>query len=271
MKEKFPRWCRDGEKRTLAKSNDFDSLMGCHILGLKGHEISHFYDFTTLYRSIEHPEATRDIIGVDIDLSKSGNKCWGNHTVLMGNDDIVNTDCANFNVIDRVTRLNYYSKYAGSTTLTIMSYHDFDISQLSEEAKMILLAIDGAYIPFYPWKKDFSGTMRKYLKIMEYEELIEVAERHSKKEFEELIAKYNLNGKINMNSEGYLETSIDLKGLSEVFLMDFKLATDKFEAIRHFKTGTKSLKSNEFHYKKPEYIFSAAVTNKDFIVYSKAV
>ena len=266
IREKFPIWCDLGEVYTLCLSNDLDSLLSCIFLKqIKGYEISHFYKFDTIGKIQGHKHTAGSLIGVDISLTKG--KTWDNHVAMLSKDDKFNINSANLNIVNRISRDNYTSKYCGSTVLQILSYYDYDISNLSEEGKMILLAIDGTYIPFFPWKIDFSGTIRNYLKQMEYEELIEVAERHTQAEFEGLIDKYNLNAIITIK-KGYLHTDIDLAELSKVFLMPISLPKDGFELLKEFKQDGVPLTKGNYNITKPDGLFSIAVTGRDYYKYS---
>ncbi|WP_053242768.1 hypothetical protein [Clostridium sp. DMHC 10] len=216
IKKSFPAWVDNDKKYYMCLTDDIDSLFSCILLQqIKGYELSHFYSFSKLYRADNYKNGLK-LCGIDMDLNVG--RCWGNHTTLNKNEN-----SANINVIKGINENTYYSKYAGSTALEIISYYDYDISNLTEEALMVLLAIDGMYIPFFPLKIDFSGTQRRYLKYMELDILIDVAERHTKQEFINIIEKYKLNKKIFMNEDGELKTSIDLNGLSKLFNLPFCL------------------------------------------------
>lgn len=270
-KDKFPEWCNDTTtKYSLCLTDDLDSLFSCILLNkIKGYEIEWFYRFDSL-GSIQG--ANKKAIGVDADLVKG--KCWGNHVTLLSSKDTVNKSCANINNIDNISRENYYYKYCGSTLLTIMSYYNIDISTLSEEAKMVLLAIDSTYLGYYADWKTFKDRNKYYLvEVMNYEELYKVQQRHTKEEFDLLQDKYKLKSKIE-TIKGRLQTGIDLEGLSELFNLPFVLPKDTFNLRLQLNNKSKALGKYDYSItkeklpKENEKLFSMAVTNKGFIKYS---
>ena len=264
IREKFPIWCDLGEVYTLCLSNDLDSLLSCIFLKqIKGYEISHFYKFDTIGKIQGHKHTAGSLIGVDISLTKG--KTWDNHVAMLSKDDKFNINSANLNIVNRISRDNYTSKYCGSTVLQILSYYDYDISQFSEEALMILMCIDSSYLPFYTSFKD-TGT--HYMKdILEFPELVELTERHTKAEFEQLNIKYNLKSPIEVKN-GYLHTDIDLAELSKVFLMPISLPKDGFELLKEFKQDGVPLTKGNYNIAKPDGLFSVAVTGRDYYKYS---
>jgi hypothetical protein len=265
IKEKFPSWVNDTDKNyTLCLSNDLDSLLSCIYLKLfKGYYISHFYTFNSIGQIKGHEPIPHNLIGVDIALEQG--KTWDNHVTMFNKNDFVNEQSANLNAINRISRENYFNKYCGSTLLQILSYYEFDISNLSEQAKMILLCIDSSFLPFYTSFKD-TGTY--YMKdILGFTELVELTERHTKAEFEELNKKYNLKAAITVK-KGYLHTDIDLASLSEVFLMPIELPTEGFKELADFKQASIRLLKGYYNVEKPTDVFSIAVTGRDYYKYS---
>jgi len=213
-REMFPSWVNDKyTEYTLCLSNDIDSLLSCiYLKQIKGYKISHFYDFTGTYKRLD----SKKVIGVDISLHRG--KCWDNHVTMLHKDDYCNPDSANLNNILGISRENYFNKYCGSTLLEILSYYDVDISNYSEEAKMILLAIDSTFKGYYSIYENDNKANRFYLcDVLEFEELYNVLETHNQKDFIEIIKKYNLNSTISINQNGILETDINLAELSKVF------------------------------------------------------
>lgn len=258
--EKFPSWCNDDKTEySLCLSNDIDSLFSCIILNkIKGYKIEYFYDFNKLYKT---EKAKNKAIGVDIDLIEG--KTWGNHVTLFKNEN-----SANINQILDITRENYTEKYALSTLLTIISYYDFDISNLTEEAKMILLCIDAGFKGFYI--DNFREKHMEYLKMLELEELIEIEKRHKIDEFYNLIDKYRLYEEIKFNKKtGKLETSINLAGLTEVFGLPFLLPSDYFFVSHKFNSYITNLNFTAKEEISQGDIFSLALVGKDTIKYSK--
>ena len=267
IKEKFPSWCDDLDTiYTLCLSNDLDSLMSCIFLReIKGYSISHFYTFSALGKIQGHKHTQGNLIGVDIDLTHTNGKTWGNHVTMLSKKDNFNNNCANLNVINRISRENYTSKYCGSTVLQILSYYNYDISKFSEEALMILMCIDSSYLPFYT---SFKSTGTYYMKeVLEFPELVELTKRHTQEEFEQLNKKYNLKAPIQVK-KGYLHTDIDLAGLSKVFLMPIELPLDGFELLVEFIEHKKSIPRGYYNVVKPDDAFSLAVTFTNYYKYS---
>jgi hypothetical protein len=263
-KERMPEWCFDDVKRfDLVLSDDIDSLSTCIVLNqLKGYEISHFYNFKSLYKV--EGSGKYKLIGVDMDLIKG--RSFGNHPT-----GVFNPLGANLNIAEGINTDNYTKKYAGSCILTVLSLYDVDISQLSTEAKMTLLAIDASFkmYAFNPlnakrWIKD----------ILQFYDLYELLENHSQQEFYDLIDKYKLYKKIHKNEKGTLFTDIDLEGLSNLFNVSFSMPKNSFKIIETYtdkgipscgySTFCKQLKENN------KEIFSQAIVKKTFIKLSYA-
>lgn len=267
-KKDFPEWVNDNEtKYDLCLTNDIDSLLSCSILKyVKGYDINLFYDFEGLY-TIE--ETGNQAIGVDMDITKG--KAWGNHVIKLSPHDSYNKEIANLNITENISRKNYTKKYCGSTLLTIMSYYDIPVTNLSEEGKMLLLAIDSTYKPFY--EPRFKETGKKWLiNVLEYKELYEVTQRHTQLEFEDIIRKYKLHKSINMVN-GRLETDIDLEGVSKALNgLKVELPNSEFTKRVGFNNIYQDLSNDDrFYLTKSDIkqnIFSLAVTYRHGISYS---
>lgn len=259
IKNKFPSWIDNNKKYSMCLTDDLDSLFSCLLLQkIKKYEITHFYSFNTLYKLIE-ADGQNQLCGVDMDLIQG--RCWGNHVV--GHN---NPQSANLNTILNINSNNYYTKYAGSVLLQIISYYNLDISMLSEEAKMVLLAIDSTFL-MYNFNK--SNAKRYIVDILELEELWEILERHKNIDFEKLNAKYNLKSKITMSKDGYLQTNIKLSELDSLFKsVSFILPKNQFNIRRKYK----DVAVNRFEYdslieklaREDIKVFSQAQTNKTF-------
>lgn len=265
IKEKFPSWVNDTVTNyTLCLSNDLDSLLSCVFLKqIKGYDISHFYTFSAIGQVRGYKHVPKSLIGVDIALETG--KTWDNHVSMFNRNDCINELSANINAINRISRQNYTSKFCGSTVLQILSYYDYDISKLSEEALMILMCIDSSYLPFYT---SFKPTGTHYMKdIFEFPQLVELTERHTEFEFEQLNRRYSLKAPITVK-KGYLHTDIDLARLSEVFLMPMELPTDKFDGLAEFEEDGVPLTKGNYNIAKPDGLFSVAVTGRDYYKYS---
>lgn len=254
IKEKFPKFLEEDYNYNLCLSDDIDSFFSCIILNkLKGYEIKWFYNFNSIYFSTDYKEDTK-CIAVDADLTNN-RRCWGNHVTLE------NPNSANLNTIMGINCNNYTSKYCGSTLLEIISYYNINLSDLSEEQKMVLLAIDSTYLGY--WFKN-GYYCKKYLKLMELDCLLEVLSRHTKQEFKELDDKYNLNkGKIYIK-DGQLKTNIELDKLGELFpKLSFNLPQNTYKKKRNFE-----IVQNTYQIHEKEQIFSCARTYKNALRYS---
>ena len=262
-KERMPEWCFSNEKFDMCLSDDIDSLFSCVALNIiKEYEITHFYNFNSLYR--QKGSGKYKLIGVDMDLIKG--RSFGNHPT-----GVFNPLGANLNIAEGINTNNYTKKYAGSCILTILSLYDVDISQLTEEAKMVLLSIDASF-KMYGFNKD---NCRKWIKdILGFDELYELFENHPVGVFYDLIDKYKLYKKIHIDEKGTLETEIDLQGLSELFNVSFSMPKnsfiktntyhDKGVATADYTAFCKQLKENN------KEIFSQAIVKKTFIKLSYA-
>lgn len=270
VKEKFPEWCNDTVNNyNLCLTDDLDSLFSCAILNkLKGYEISHFYNFSGIGTNGKHNKQ-KQVIGVDMDLIKG--QCWGNHVTMLSPNDTYNKNCANVNNALQISRENYTDKFCGSTVLQILSYYDIDISKLSKEGQMILLAIDAGYAPFY---SSFKRTGTKWLSdILGYPELVELTNKYSKKDFLNINDKYKLYEKIHIKG-GYLTTNINLAELSEIFLLNLELPKQKFNLKVEFSNVAVDVPKNNTDITKADLfpkndVVSLAVTRKNFINFSK--
>lgn len=224
-KQLFPDWVKDMREYDLILSSDIDSLMSCIFLEkIKRYKINYFFNFNSIYRA---NEPKNPVIGIDVDLKNL--KCWGNHYTR--NAGYHNANSANLN---NIIVNDYYAKYAGSTLLEIISYYEYDISQLGEEAKMVLLAIDSAYLGYY--SKNFKDVHKKwFINVLQLKDLYLLLTRHTGNDFKDIIEKYNLKGKIWIDKEGYLQTNIKLDELSKVFEFPIELPKPKFIKSRDFQ------------------------------------
>lgn len=271
IKEIFPKWVSDKKYYDLILSNDLDSLFSCEILKqVKGWKPNYFnYNFSAM--GLTEDADGNEKIGVDLSLCQG--KTFDNHVTMMNSEDDYNEQSANFNILDKISRENYFSKYCGSTLLMIWSLYDIPLPE-SEEAKMILLCIDSTFKGFnspYPLPQQAN---RKYLvDYMEFPELYEVLQNHKQYEFGQLISKYNLNGKIDLK-KGYLHTSIDLEGLKKLFDLPFLLPKKPFYKKEDYTNKTRPLPKGNYSMVKDdisENMYSVALTKRDFINYSERV
>lgn len=261
LKAKYPEWVNDKEqgKYNLCLSDDLDSYLSCAYLSkLFGYQITNFYDFKNIY---ENSLPKKPLIGIDIAI-ESG-MTWDNHVVKISASDKVNSESANINAINGINRSNYFTKYAGSTLLQILSYYDVPLPK-SREARLILLDIDSSYLGNY--NSDFKSIHRRYMEQLELYDLIDILdEETSVRAFSEVRRKYNLNSKIRVNQNGILETRIDLASLQGLFDVDLKLSEESFIKTYEFDDTDKRYVDDKTV--KPD-VFSFALTSKKQFKYT---
>lgn len=268
VKEKFPAWVNDTKYYDLIMSNDLDSLFSCELLKVvKGWKPNYFNsNFSSM--GLTEDANGDEVIGVDLSLCHG--RTFDNHVVMMNSNDDYNYQSANFNIIDKISRENYFSKYCGSTLLIIWSLYNIPLP-VTEEAKMILLCIDSTFKGFYsPYPLPREANKKYLVDYMEFPELYECLQRHKQYEFGNLISKYNLAGKIKPKN-GILQTNIDLEPLREVFDLPFLLPKNRFYKKEEYESNVMSLPKNNYRWVKDdisEEMYSVALTKRDYINYS---
>lgn len=261
IRSKFPDWVNDNNvgKYTICMSDDLDSLLGSKVLEqIKGYKTNYFYSFDELYVDDENNDKVA--IGVDIALMKG--KIWDNHVTMLSRRDSINPQSANLNAILKISRDNYTDKYAGSTLLQIWSYYNLPLPT-TDEGKMILLVIDSSYKGHYI--RSFKETQNKYLRMLEFDELIELQDKYTQRDFQKITKKYNLNGKIEL-IDGKLETAIKLEEVGKILGIDLTLPKGQFKLKRKFKSNKSNLTKGSKT--KKNNIFSLALTGQNFVCYS---
>ena len=253
IREKLPNWVNKESEYCLCLSDDIDSLLSCYILEkYRNWGIKYFYSFDCLYKIKDIKTVRNSCIAIDADLQIG--RCIGNH--LTNN---INKDAININSLCNVNRYKYYTKFAGSTVITILSMLDIPMDNFTIEQQEILLCIDSMFLSYYFNKQQATYYINT---ILGYKELIDILEKHDKNYFYNIQDKYKLKEKININVQTKrLETHIKLSELSDIFNINLKLSKDKFEKIKQF----------EIHRgvpKKDTRIFSLAWTYKNSASYS---
>lgn len=266
LKERFPEWCFNNEQgqNSLILTDDLDSLLGCAIEKyVKGNDINYFYNFNKLY--VADRTDKRKAIGIDLALHKG--KSWCNHVVMINEDDYFNPQTANINVINKINSKNYTKKYAMSTVLTMWSFYNLPLPE-TKEGKMLLLCIDSGYLGHY--NDSFKDVHTAYLKLLGFEELIDLLNETHKFEYEMLQGKYNTKAKIKLNNEGYLQTKLPLAELQGLFGIPLELPTQQFTKMFQFQDdegSTYNIKSKEQINKR---IISFALTGSKKFKYTYA-
>ena len=149
---------------------------------------------------------------------------------------------ANPNIIERVSRDNYTDKYAMSTALLLYALYDIPLPS-TEDGKLMLMAIDSSYLGYYDYKGRFRETQCNWLEKMGMEEIIRLQERHTLMDFEEVQRRYNSSKKILLNDSGFLETKMDLEGISKLLELDIILPNKQFEIRKEFTRNIYDLKN----------------------------
>ncbi|KAF2425586.1 hypothetical protein B6K89_09190 [Bacillus subtilis] len=228
FKEKFPQWVFEDNDFTVCMSDDIDSLVGATILKqVKGWEVEHFYDFHNLYST--NKKDPRKAVGVDIALVNG--MTFDNHVTMLSSNSQPNNMSANPNVIERISRDNYTSKFAMSTALLLWSLYDLPLPS-TEDGKLMLMAIDSSFLGFY---KGFKKVQCDWLEKLGMEEMIRLQERHELMDFVEVKRRYDSSEKIFLNDNGFLETKMNLEGICELLELDIVLPDKHFDLRKAFK------------------------------------
>ncbi len=243
----FPKWCQDKNKdSSLMIGDDIDSLMTAMVLQhINGNEIDWFYDFEREY--IVEGSFLDEFDRIGCDMALTSGRTWDNHVTMMYKDDVYNVDSANLNNFYRINRTNYTDKYAGSTLLLVYSYFNIPLPE-SKEGKMILLAIDSSFKGHYSSR--FKKTNNEWLRLLGFEELVQLMEEVTIDDFYDVIRKYKLNEKIGL-SGGRLVTKVDLEGIGKHFSFNVQLPNKVFEVYETYKRGNIDLRKYDKAKKKP--------------------
>lgn len=201
VKNMFPQWVNEKLDRDLMLSNDLDSLLSCTLLNqLFDYKINAYYKFDDGVGLID-TNNPKKLIGVDICLTGES-LCWDNHVSKLNKDSYVNPNSANLNAIFGIhatTKYSYFKKMAFSTVLQIWSYYNIPLPK-TDKGKMLLLSIDSSYLGFYDHR--FKDTWINYMKILQFDELIEFCQNHTKQDFKKF--KENYTESIYL-SDGYVQ------------------------------------------------------------------
>jgi hypothetical protein len=258
-RDKLPKWVDevDSNKNILILTDDIDSLFSCAILNdyFWGLNVEGFYNFKELY--FTEPKKIKGMQPIWIDSDCSTGKVFGNHVTYVKNDNAIN--------MNQFKSGGYTNKYAGSTVLTILSVYDYDLTQFSDEQLMVLLAIDSSFLGAY--SDYFYNTWEKWMNIMELDVFINLVDKYTIDDFNNIIKKYSLKEKIRIKN-GKLKTDIKLKGIRKLFpLFDFdmNLGEKQFNKFMEFETFYGKMGFIKHDENK---IFSSARTYKNQMSYS---
>jgi len=262
LKEKFPSWINETDKKyDLILGDDVDSSIGCSLLKevTNGNwEVNYFYDFKNFYR---HTETGNKTIGVDMAFLKR-TRCFDNHISKRTKNDEHNPLCANLNIVHNISCENYTSKYSMSTLMLIMSLYDIPLPS-SQEGKEILLAIDTGFKGFYI--PAFQHIHMNWLEELGFTELIDILNKRNMKYFYNLIEKYNLQKKIEINKNGCLQSEIKFDAIQPFFDFEIGLPAEQFKLIKKCERA-----NHETWRSMPERerIISLAYTKRNFVSYT---
>ncbi|WP_446897711.1 hypothetical protein ACSVC9_12040 [Clostridium sp. LBM24168] len=236
----------------MALSNDIDSLLSCAILEKYNNwKTKFFYNFYGLYKEKGMKVIPNSAVGIDIDLING--RCLGNHI-----GDSNNNDCINLNKLCGITRDKYYSKFAMSTAITVLSILGINIDDFTEKQKEIILAIDCGFKSYY-YNKLLAGHY--IAKVLEYPSLIKILEKHDKSYFYNIIDKYRLYADIDVDDTGHLVTDVKLAELSKILNIDLDLPKQEFIKFKEFEVKTGIPESTE-------NLFSLAWAYRNSAIYS---
>jgi len=256
IREKMPSWVNeDGNNYQLCMSDDIDSLLSCKVLErVKGYKINYFYSFQKFY--VMDSDNQKEAVGVDIALVNG--KCWDNHVTLLSSRDSVNKQSANLNTIFKVSKTNYTKKYAGSTLLQVWSYYNLPLPE-SEEGKMSLLAID---------MSKFKETQNEYLRMLGFEELIAVQEKHKQMDFQRISIKYGIKKQIIVNENNSLETELKLDEIGKILGFDLSLPEQQLSLMMSFEKGEVNTVGRKDKKSIKKKIFTLALTKERLAKFS---
>lgn len=267
--EKVPDWYKSFEKFDVVLSDDVDGLVSTSALKFaKNWNVEYFYDFSTLYASNDvyfkqNKSATR--VWADVSIVVQNAKTFDNHVNRMNLDDYTNPNAINPNILDDITNKNYFDKYLGSTALVIWDLYKIPLPA-TEEGKMLLLCIDTTFKGFYGYDQYKRANKHFLCDVLDMEELYEVLKRHTCNEFYQMIAKYGLNKKIWVNSDGQLKTNLDLDLLTQLLGIPVELPQIKMNRYANFENKFNQFYGNSI--KNIKGVVTIALTGKNKCAYS---
>ncbi|SDC80645.1 hypothetical protein SAMN05421663_104164 [Terribacillus halophilus] len=264
LKSQFPEWCfsnENGQFQTVL-TDDLDSLVGCAIESkVRGNEINHFYNFNRLF--IGDKTDTRKLLGIDLALHRG--RSWCNHVVRIGRNDYVNPLTANINAIFNIYSGNYFQKYALSTALLMWSFYDLPLPE-TKEGKMLLLSIDSGFLGHYDQR--FKSVHNKYLRLLGFEELIDLLNNTTKNDYFVLQSKYQTKAKIRLDDSGNLKSNLPLNEISQLIGLPLQLPSIQFTLRNRWKEKSDYTYSTPTKSKLGDNIISFALTGRNRFKYT---
>lgn len=229
----FPEWWKDinAEDYYLVMTDDCDSLFSCQRLHtLFNIEVGGFYSFDSGLWLNEEIADWKTPIYVDLSIGQN-QLCFDNHRTFLKNPNRVNP-----NNIPR----RYYEKYNFGTLALIAALYG-GVSDMDEEQKTLLIAVDGGFIGYYRnngrWK-DVNLYWLDKLGLTKY--LVPILEKHDMKYFQDFSVDYGLYDKILISKDGFLETPT-----YSVPQYQFDLVQPVEKVFTNIRDATKRFQNNE--------------------------
>lgn len=266
FKNRFPEWVFGDDDFTLCLSDDIDSLVASAVISkVKGWEIEHFYDFHNLYST--DLKDKRKAVGVDIALVEG--RTFDNHVVRLSENSIANPLSANPNVVYPISRTNYTKKYALSTALLVWSLYDIPLPS-TDEGKMMLMCIDSSFKGYY---SGFKQVQVDWLSKMGFDEITHLQERYNAYDFVEVKRRFDSSEKIYIDDNGYLQSEMQLEGISNLLEMDITLPEKQFVKRKEFTRSSIDLETGKQYNNNMAILqhdpFSMALTTKNKLQLTK--
>ncbi|WP_044476972.1 hypothetical protein [Oceanobacillus massiliensis] len=257
LKSKFPEWCSGSEHYATVLTNDIDSLLGCAIeKRVKGNKINYFYDFNAIYVADKNDPLEK----LGIDLAWTVGKVFDNHVTRLNKNNTINPESANLNSILDVSGDNYFKKYAMSTAILMWSYYDLPLPS-TKLGKMLLLSVDSGFLGHYDYR--FKNTHNKYLRMLGFEELIDLLNDTSKEEFREVQSKFMLHKNIELDKSGHLQTELPLSLLSGALETELELPSCTFTLQTQYISKGRQVQGDEIG-NLSKNVVSFALTNRNY-------
>lgn len=257
-------------KANLICTDDADSVFSCLMLMHyypERFEIGFFYDFNSgLYQKIGIDESL-PIVGVD--LSHPSMRCISNHLTQLRDSDSVNPNDINLNIIDSINARNYHSKYNLNTLLLVASLcnHEFK----DKISMLVALLPDSAFMArFQPEHYKDRRIQEKYLKILGYEDMLEIQDRAGRERFYMAQKALNIKSKAWVTENGIeFKKSVDIGLICDYLGIDYD--SSDLEGLFYLVEEHRSyVGSSRREYNKSN-MFSFVVTRKHEVKYSMRI
>ena len=276
--QKVPKWYKEINKNdSLILTADMDGICCAALIQkLFGCKISTFFDskFRNLYKITDVIEKSKPTIGIELSLTGT-QRAFSNHCIRLTEHFKTNPNDINLNNLFNIYANDnqYHKKYSGSSLLMLLSLYNIDLSNLSEEAKLLILCIDSSYKSFYSEYPNDNKACKFFLcDVLELTELYKTLERHTKEDFENVKEKYKLYSNIYIDENGQLKTEANLFFISLVLGIDtfgwIELPKDTFILEKTYQIGFGAENVVYSLLLKGRHIISLACTSKFYSNFS---